>query len=73
MTTREQLDADIDRLDPTQLDEIHGLVQQLLHEQPATPPLSIFEKLQRIQIEGPVDLSTNFERYMGDYPAKEKV
>jgi len=66
MTTREQLHAAIDRLDPAQLDELHGLVQQLLHKQPATPPLSISEKLQRIQIEGPVDLSTNFERYMGE-------
>ncbi len=65
MTTREQIYAEIEQLDSDQLDELHGVVQQMLHKQPPTPPLSIFEKLQRIQIEGPADLSTNFERYMG--------
>ena len=65
MTTREQIYAEIEQLDPVHLDELHSLVQQLLDKQTVTPSLSIFEKLQRIQIEGPEDLSTNFERYMG--------
>ncbi|MDQ2806839.1 MAG: hypothetical protein M3Z04_07970 [Chloroflexota bacterium] len=52
MTIREQIQADIDRLDPAQLDELHGLVQQLLHKQPPTRPLSISKKLQRIQSRG---------------------
>ncbi len=66
MTTREQIQADIDRLDPDQLDELHGVVQQMLHKQPPTRPLSISEKAQRIQIEGPADLSTHWERYLNE-------
>ena len=69
MPIREQLNAAIDRLDPAQLDELHGLVRQLL-DKPPTEPESLMATLRRVQIHAPADFSTNWDRYLGEDAAQ---
>jgi len=74
MTTKEWIYAAIERMDEAQLDVLSQTIQQLTHTDPPAmqhlthtdPPAreeSIWKKMQRIGIEGPEDLSTNFGRY----------
>ncbi len=65
MTTKELIQAEMAQMNDEQLAEVYALMRHIAQDpqQPATE--SIFDTLPRIRIQGPADLSTNFERYMG--------
>jgi hypothetical protein len=65
MTTRERIWVELDRMSDEQLEQIYTVAQQLTHAQRPVKKERLLQRLQRIQIEGPEDLSVNFEKYMG--------
>ncbi len=68
MDTRELIQLEMSRMNDEQLDELYAVASQLVnaHQQTPKPPTrSIFAALKHIRIQGPEDLSTTYERYMG--------
>ncbi len=68
MDTRELIQIEMSRMNDAQLDELYAVARQLANAQqqrPKTPTRSIFTALKHIRIQGPADLSTTYERYMG--------
>lgn len=68
MDTRELIQVEMNRMSDEQLDELYAVARQLVntqHQSPKTPTGSIFTALKHIRIQGPADLSTTYERYMG--------
>ncbi len=63
--TRELIQAELGRMSDEQLDELYVIVKQMISAHQRTSFKSIYDALEDIRIQGPEDLSTNFERYMG--------
>jgi hypothetical protein len=64
MVTKEFLIAEIEQLDEKYLEAVHRLIQQLLEaERKPKKKKSLLEKLQEIDVNGPVDLSVNHALY----------
>jgi len=65
MTTKDLIQVEMAQMSDEQLAEVYALMQQVAHAHQQPESESIFDTLPRIRIQGPPDLSTNFERYMG--------
>lgn len=66
--TRELIQIEMSRMSDEQLDELYVVAKQLVNAQQQTPKThtrSIFDAIKHIRIQGPADLSTTYERYMG--------
>jgi hypothetical protein len=62
MTTRERIEAEIERLSEQELDELYRVLKNLgSAKRPAGQ--SLMSKLQSIRIDAPEDFSSNFELY----------
>ncbi|EDN66273.1 conserved hypothetical protein [Beggiatoa sp. PS] len=74
MTTRELIQAEIDTFSEDRLDELYLLIKQFVQsKQPAKKP-TFMSKLQQIQIDAPVDFSSNFDKYaIGENRAKTDI
>ncbi len=64
MTTRDLLLREIDQLDETELEELFALVRQFLEDRRENEPEGFLERLGKIQISGPEDLSENLDLYL---------
>ncbi len=63
--TRELIQAELGHMSDEQLDELYTIVKQMTSARQRTSFRSIYDALDKIRIQGPEDLSTNYERYMG--------
>ncbi len=63
--TRELIQAELGHMSDDQLDELYAIVKQMTSAPPRTSFRSIYDALDKIRIQGPEDLSTNFGCYMG--------
>jgi hypothetical protein len=64
MTTRELIQAEIDRLSEVDLEALYSVVQEFMRSRSQVQGESILEKLQRIQFDGPQDLAANHDLYL---------
>ncbi len=64
MSTKERLLQEIDQLDEEDLEALFALVQQFLEQKDNAPPGDFLMQLGEIQIDGPEDLSENFDLYL---------
>ncbi len=65
VATRELIQAELGHMSDEQLDELYAMVKQMTSARQRTSFRSIYDALDKIRIQGPADLSTNFGRYMG--------
>lgn len=65
MDTRELIQVEMNRMSDEQLDELYAVAKQMISAHQRTSFRSIYDELEDIRIQGPEDLSTNFERYIG--------
>jgi len=63
MTTRALIEAEIDRLDEQDLDELYELIRDFSKSK-LRDGEGILERLSRIQIDGPTDFATNLDLYL---------
>jgi len=63
MTTKELIQAEIDRVSEDDLDELYSLVKDFTQSKQPSRKQSLMSKLRAIRIEAPEDFSTNFELY----------
>lgn len=61
MTTKERIEAELERLSSEQLEELYHYIQQSFHG--AEQSQGLFARLKTIQLDGPVDLAEHFDRY----------
>ena len=59
MTTKEQIHAEIDRVDEAELDELYNLVKQFVQARQETSKSSLMSKPKRTQIDAPEDFAAN--------------
>lgn len=59
MTMKEQIHAEIERMDEAQLDELYDLIKQFVQIRQETNKPSLMSKLKRIQIDAPEDFAAN--------------
>ncbi|MEK7264451.1 MAG: hypothetical protein AAB071_08085 [Bacteroidota bacterium] len=64
MVTKELLKSEIDNVPEEQLEKLYNYIQDLEQRTTDKPKESIMEKLRRIQIDGPSDLSVNLDAYL---------
>ncbi len=63
MTIREIIEAELDKMDDAYLAELYEIIQQFAQSrQPMKKPTLLY-KLRSIQIDGPLDLATNLNKY----------
>ena len=62
MTTKEQIHAEIDRINEQDLDELYKLVKDFTQSKEGQK-CSLMSKLRSIRIDAPEDFSTNFDLY----------
>jgi hypothetical protein len=63
MVTRELLQAEIAKLNDTQLEEVYTLLQRYVESKTASQKSSFLADLSQIKIQAPPDFSTNWEQY----------
>jgi hypothetical protein len=63
MTTKELIQAEIDRVSEDNLDELYSLVKDFTQSKQQSRKQSLMSKLKAIRIDAPEDFSTNFELY----------
>lgn len=63
MTTKEMIQAEIDRLSEVDLEALYSIIQVFMRSRPQIQGESVLEKLQRIQFDGPEDLAANHDLY----------
>jgi hypothetical protein len=64
MTTKELIQAEIERLSEHDLDELYKLVKDFIQSKKQEQRQSLMSKLRSIKIDAPEDFSTNFDLYM---------
>jgi len=64
MTTKELINAEIDNLSEEDLEEVYRLIKDFTNARPRDNGQSILAKLQRIQFDGPEDLTANHDLYL---------
>ena len=63
MTTKELIQAEIDRINEEDLDELYSLVKDFTQSKQQSGKQSLMSKLRAIRIDAPEDFSTNFDLY----------
>ena len=63
MTTKELIQAEIDRINEEDLDELYTLVKDFTQSKQQSQKQSLMSKLRAIKIEAPEDFSINFDLY----------
>jgi hypothetical protein len=63
MTTKELIQAEIDRISDEDLDELYSLVKDFTQLKQQSRKQSLMSKLRAIRIDAPEDFSTNFDLY----------
>jgi hypothetical protein len=63
MTTKELIQAEIDRISEEDLDELYSVVRDFTQSKQQSRKPSLMTKLRAIKIDAPEDFSTNFDLY----------
>ena len=63
MTTKELIQAEIDRVSDEDIDELYSLVKDFTQSKQQSRKQSLMAKLRAIKIDAPEDFSTNFDLY----------
>lgn len=63
MSTKERIQAEIETLAPSELDELYELIQKFLEGKRQSNGEGILSRLAKIQIDGPEDFSVNHDLY----------
>lgn len=63
MSTKELIEAEIQAMDETQLNELYPIVKQFAEAKKGEPQ-SFMAKLRSIKIDAPEDFATNLDQYM---------
>ena len=71
MTTRELIQAEIERLSERDLEELYNIIRDFTRTTSQDKEKSILEKLQRIQFDGPEDLAANHDLYVNGEKREE--
>ena len=64
MTTKELIEAEIDKLSEEDLEKLYSIIRDFMQSRSQAQSESILEKLQRIQFDGPEDLAANHDLYL---------
>ena len=64
MTTKELIQAEIDRLSDEELDELYDLIKRFANSKRDNGAPTLMEGLRQIQIDAPEDFSTNLDLYL---------
>ena len=64
MTTKELIEAEIERMSEEELDELYKLIKDFAQSRPQPREESILVKLRNIQFDGPEDLAANHDLYL---------
>ena len=74
MTTKELIQAEIDRINEEDLDELYSLVKDFTQSKQPSRKQSLMAKLRTIRIDAPEDFSTNYDLYAsGEKGAKSDL
>jgi hypothetical protein len=71
MTTKELIEAEIDRMSEEELDELYRFIKDFAHSRRSNTDQSIMAKLRKIQFDGPEDLAANHNLYSSGEKQKE--
>jgi hypothetical protein len=71
MTTKELIQAEIDRLSEEDLEKVYSIIRDFTQSRSQAQSESILEKLQRIQFDGPEDLAANHDLYFSGEKSEE--
>ena len=63
MTTKELIQAEIDRVSDEDIDELYSLVKDFTQSKQQSRKQSLMSKLRAIRIDAPEDFSTDFDLY----------
>lgn len=63
MTTKDLLKAEIDKLDPEQIEQVYQVIKQFTETQPQKSKPSLMSRLKQIKIDAPEDFSSNLDQY----------
>lgn len=64
MTTKELIQAEIDKLSEEELKRVYSLVKSLTESKNGEQKSSLMSRLKRIQIEAPEDFAANLDLYL---------
>lgn len=64
MTTKELINAEMDKLDEDGLNELYNFVQNLAQSKARAGKRGLLSKLQEIQIDAPEDFAANLDLYL---------
>ena len=63
MSTKELIEAEIQYMDESQLNELYRIVKQIAETKPKVSSPSLMSKLKQVKIQAPEDFATNLDLY----------
>jgi len=64
MTTKELIQAEIDRMSEQRLEELYRLIKSFAQSKEPDQKPSLMSRLKEVQIEAPEDFAANFDLYL---------
>lgn len=64
MTTREAIEAELQKIDDAYLEELYKLIQQFTQDRQTGRKQTLMQKLRLVQIDGPTDFAANIDAYV---------
>ncbi len=64
MTTKELIQAELDRLSEEQLDQLYRVIRRLTRAEEEAGNASLMSRLRQIRIDAPEDFASNHDRYL---------
>jgi Zn-dependent M16 (insulinase) family peptidase len=71
MTTRELIQAEIERMSEEDLEKLYAMARSLTQSQTTPEKSTLMDGLLEIQIEGPPDFATNLDLYLSGEKREE--
>lgn len=63
MTICENIEAELNKIDDVYLEELDELIQQFAQSRQPIKKPTLMHKLRSVQIDGPLDLAVNLDKY----------
>ena len=63
MTTKQQIQREVNSIDEQYLDELHEWIERFLESKPRARKQSLMSQLKAVKIQGPSDFSTELDLY----------
>jgi len=71
MTTKELIQAEIDKIPEQELNELYQLIKDFTNKKNSNKK-GILSQLKQIKIQGPTDFSVNFDKYLYQQESDEQ-